>query len=190
MHASKTKLMNFFPYLQEFSNHVKRKNGNELANLLTYQHQQHSKSDRLLDAYVSSDASKDIDKHINSPWNDMCIYHLNICDYLRECAFVAAFKEHCNLVQVFTKWLGSLKNENWMLPVVNVLIRDLRQLAIAADLEATLSQDDKQVQKPHVYLENAAELMMGLFRVTATGKSIFYLLSVMTHRKPTLTVRV
>ena len=171
MHASRTKVINFFSYVQEFGGYVKRKNGKELANLLTHQHQEHSKSDRLLDAYVSDAYSKEtIDKQISSPWNDMCILHLNVCDYLRECAFIAAFKEHGNLVQLFTKWIGSIKNENWMLPVLNVLIRDLRQLANAADLETTISKDEKHVQKPHVHLENAAELMMGLFRVTATGE--------------------
>lgn len=162
--------MNFFSYLQEFGSYVKRRNGDGLANLLTYQHREHAQSDRLINSYVSSEVhSKDsIDKQLTSPMNDMCILHLNTCDYLRECDFIAAFKEHGNLVQLFTKWIGSTKNENWMLPVLNVLIRDLRQLAIAADLQTRISKD-QHVQKPHVYLENAAELMMGLFRVTATG---------------------
>lgn len=164
--------MNFFSYVQEFGAHVNRKNGDELANLLTYRHREHSQSDRLLNSYVSSEAysKEQIDKQINSPWNEMCIIHLDTCVYIRECAFIAAFKEHGNLVQFFTKAISSMTNANWMLPVLNVLIRDLRQLAIAADLETSIAKNDKHVQKPHVHLENAAELMMGLFRVTATSR--------------------
>ena len=149
-------------YVQEFNGHVNRKNGEELARLLTYQHREHSQS-----CY----SEKSIAKQIGSPWNDLCAFHLKTCEHLQQCAFVAAFKEHGNLVQCFTKTVSLMTNANWMLPVLNVLIRDLRQLAIAADLETSISKDDKHVHKPHTNLESAAELMMGLFRVTATSRS-------------------
>ena len=151
--------MDLFSYVQEFNGQLNRKNGEELARLLTYQHREHSQS------FYS--AKESIARQIVSPWDDMCIFHLKSCDHLRQCEFKAAFKEHANLVQLFTKTIGSA-NANWMLPVLNVLIRDLRQLAIAADLETSISSDDEHVQKPNVHLENAAELMMGLFRVTAS----------------------
>lgn len=154
--------MDLSSYVQEFNGQLNRKNGEELARLLTYQHREHSQS---------SYPKESINRQIVAPWNEMCVFHLKTCDHLRQCEFKSAFKEHSNLVQLFTKTIGSA-NANWMLPVLNVLIRDLRQLAIAADLETSISADDKHVQKPNVHLENSAELMMGLFRVTATSELI------------------
>lgn len=157
--------MNFNVYLNEFNNCINRKNGSELAILLTYQHREHSQSINLLNNF-SEDA---IAKQITLKWNDICIFHLNVCYLISQSKFIDAFKEHTNLVQFFTKTISSMQNENWMLPVLNVLIRDLRLLAIAADLENSITRNENHVQKPHAYLENAAELSMGLFRVTATG---------------------
>ena len=164
--------MDLQPYVQEFSTHVNRKNGDGLASLLAYRHQEHSQSDRLLNTYVSSKvhSKEQIDRQISSPWNEMAIYHLNVCVHIRQFAFISAYNEQANLVQCFSKAIKSMTNENWMLSVLNVLIRDLRQLAIAADLEASIRKNDKHVHKPHVHLEKAAELIMGLFRVIATSK--------------------
>lgn len=157
--------MDVFIYVQEFNSHLNGKNGDELARLLTYQHREHAQSGYPEPA---------IARQIISPWNEMCNFHLKTCNHLRQCEFIAAFKEHSNLVQLFTKTIGSA-TANWTLPVLNVVIRDLRQLAIAADLQTSISKDNKHVQKPHVHLESAAELMMNLFRVTATGaNSICY----------------
>lgn len=160
--------MNFHSYIQEFNNCLSYKNGNDLSLLLTYQDKEHSQSNRLLNSY----SEEIVAKNISIPWNDICIYHLNVCFQIGECNFIAAYKEQANLIQYFTKAIASMTNENWMCPVLNVLIRDLRLLAIAADLETSLSNSDtkKHVQKPHNYLETAADNIMSLFRITATGR--------------------
>ena len=160
--------MNFYNFIQEFNNCVLRKNGENLSLLLTYQHKDHSQSDRLLSQFNEDT----IAKQISLPWNDLCIFHLNVCNLINQSNFIAAYKEHGNLIQYFNKALNSMSNENWMLPVLNNLIRDLRLLAIAADLETSISKHDKHIQKPHVYLEHAAELLMGLFRIVVSGNLI------------------
>jgi len=162
--------MNFHIYIQEVNNCLNYKNGNDLALLLSYQDKDHSQSSRLLNAF----SEETIAKNINMPWNDICIYHLNVCYHISQLKFIAAYKEQANLIQYFTKAISSMNNENWMCPVLNVLIRDLRLLAIAADLEISLQTKNdfkKQLaQKPHIHnhLETAADNIMGLFRITAT----------------------
>lgn len=162
--------MNFSNYIQNFISCLDYKNGDDLSLLLTYQDKEHSQSERLLNAY----SEETIFTKVSPPWNDICIHHLNACYHINQFNFIAAYKEQANLIQLFSKSLPSMPNENWMCPVLNVLIRDLRLLAIAADLETSLSKNDgkKKVQKPHNYLESAAEFIMALFRITVTGELV------------------
>lgn len=161
--------MNFYIYLQEFQRCVQSKNGKDLSRLLTFQNREYSQSERVLNAF----SEDKIATNLPLPWNDICIYHLNTCFYLKESNFITAYKEHSNLVQFFNKSISSMQNENWMLPVLNNLIRDLRLLALAADLEASIQKNDKHVQKAHVYLTEAVDQIKGLFRVTAIGEERF-----------------
>lgn len=78
--------------------------------------------------------------------------------------FLDAYKEQAILVQVFTKILQSLKEENWALPIMYTSCLDLRLFATQAD--AQLSKKGKG--KPGETLEKAAELLMGCFRVCAS----------------------
>lgn len=65
-------------------------------------------------------------------------------------------------VQSLTKILQFQKEENWMLPVMNMMCLELRLLAVRAE-----NSKSNKSQKPGEVLEKSAECLMGCFRVCA-----------------------
>lgn len=161
-------------YVQYVSECLHDMDGVELAPLFTYQHPEHATNERIVGE--SQQNIKSQMKHIPSPWDEFVLLHLRSCGLLLRCQFLAAYKEQATLVQSFTKYLPTIKDENWMLPVLNVVIRDLRLLAVAADLELSLPKLSQahagQLIKPHQNLERSADLLMGLFRVCVTDTRV------------------
>jgi hypothetical protein len=163
----------FARYVQFISEYLQDLDGYDLAPLLSYQHAEHATSERVV--CESAAMMRAHLKHIPSPWDEFVLLHMRGCVLLLQNQFVGAYKEQASLVQSFTKYLQTIKDENWMLPVLNVIIRDLRLLAIAADLETSLPKvslrgdsTGSSLVKPHQHLERSADLLMGLFRICAT----------------------
>lgn len=158
-------------YLQEIRQLLVYKRGEDLAVLTTYQDNNHAKSMRI----IREPREDLIRSSIFKPWDDMILAHLRVCRLLFEEDYIEAFKEQMNCMQTLTKILQAIKDDNWPLPVLTVVIRDLRLLAIAADHEAEIrssakgsSGGSKSMKRPHDNLEKSADLMMAIFRVCAT----------------------
>ena len=75
---------------------------------------------------------------------------------------LATYTYQSSAVQSLTKILQLQKEENWMLPVMNLMCLELRLLAVRAEN----SKSNKSV-KPGEVLEKCAECLMGCFRVCA-----------------------
>lgn len=143
-------------YLRQFKEAIIYKNGNAVASLLSYQQT----------AQCAPDLREDLVRNIMfKPWDDMVISHLLLCRYVADGRFDEAFKEQANLMQGFTKMFQALKDDNWPLPVLFAVCRDLRQVAVAAD---SRPRPSARKNKPHESVEKAADLLMAVFRVCAT----------------------
>ena len=146
-------------YLRDFKDAIIYKNGSAVATLLSYQDSPHSTNQRLL-SEVREDAIRSI---VFRPWDDLVVAHLLLCRHIADGRLEEAFKEQVNVMQGFTKIFQALKDDNWPLPVLFVMCRDLRLLAVAADSKA-----QSRKTKPHENVEKAADLLMSVFRVCAT----------------------
>lgn len=89
---------------------------------------------------------------------------------LREKNFNEAYHSQLSLTQAFTKLFQNQKNDNWLIPVINVICLDLRQLTYNVNVDATASASRTGVVRPREALENTAEAIMGAFRVCAADK--------------------
>ncbi|RWS04363.1 PCI domain-containing protein 2-like protein [Dinothrombium tinctorium] len=156
--------MNVSYYLKKVNELVYNKDGDELSLCFTFQEYSHSRSERLM-----SEFSEDtVCEYVNAPWDEMVITHIKCCYLILNDDFVDAYKQQSQTMQIFTKILGAMKDENWCLPVLYVVARDLRLLSIAADKQLANETNKKAGFKPNENLERTAELLMGVFRVCAT----------------------
>jgi hypothetical protein len=146
-------------YLRDVKDAIVYKNGSTVANLLSFQNSDRCSNQRLL-SEVREDMIRSV---VYKPWDELVVAHLLVCRYLSEGQVTEAFKEQQNLMQAFTKVFQSLKDDNWPLPALFVVCRDLRQLAVAAD-----RKQQARKSKPHENVEKAADLLMAVFRVCAT----------------------
>ncbi|XP_027054966.1 PCI domain-containing protein 2-like [Pocillopora damicornis] len=94
----------------------------------------------------------------------MVAYHLRAIWAVANGDYVEARSSQAVVVQSFTRAFQSQKDENWALPLMNVVTLDLRLFAMQADKQ----QVRKGLGKPGEMLEKAAEVMMGCFRVCAS----------------------
>lgn len=146
-------------YLQQVDEALQQGRGRKAAELLSCKHA-HSASTRL----QVEDPELAVQRVMDAPWDEVVCQHLRCLYHMNNYEFVEAYKEQAVLVQVFTKILQSLKEENWALPIMYTACLDLRLFASQADVQ--LSKKGKG--KPGETLEKAAELLMGCFRVCAS----------------------
>lgn len=94
----------------------------------------------------------------------MTASHLRAVWAVANADYVEARAAQSVVVQCFTRAFQSQKDENWALPLMNVVTLDLRLFAMKADKQLV----EKGQGKPGDMLEKAAEVMMGCFRVCAS----------------------
>jgi len=102
---------------------------------------------------------------VESPLDEMVLYHLKCLVHVNEQRFVEAYGAQAQLVQAFTKVFQAQKEDNWALFIMYAISLDLRRFAVRADQQ--LSKKQGAQDKPGQTLEKAAECLMGLFRVCA-----------------------
>ncbi|XP_012281296.1 PCI domain-containing protein 2 isoform X2 [Orussus abietinus] len=100
-------------------------------------------------------------EHLPTPFDDLVLYHLKTIASLSNDNY-ATYTHQSMGVQCLTKILQLQKEENWMLPVMNIMCLELRLLAIRAENSRT-----NKNMKPGEVLEKCAECLMGCFRVCA-----------------------
>ncbi|XP_074597207.1 PCI domain-containing protein 2 [Brevipalpus obovatus] len=157
--------MNMEHYIDSVSYFIRKKSGNQLARQLTYQDTEHSKNEDIMNR-ISQEV---VSTHLANPWGPIVFGHIHCCFLIHNSNdFINAYQEHANCVGLLTKAIVSMKEENWMIPVVCTMARDLRLLALAADKQNAFKNAAKLQEGlylPHEYLEKAAEPLMSIFRV-------------------------
>lgn len=155
-------------YLTQVKDGIENQDGNALATLLTYQHSFHSQSRWVLNF-------RDDQIKLPKTWDELVISHLNLCIDLEKNDPIQAFQDQVYVLHNFQKVLHTVKEDNWPLPILSSICRDLRLLARAADEEAKRNRLNKAKGSAtrvscnkDEYLEKAAEALMGVFRVCAT----------------------
>lgn len=81
-----------------------------------------------------------------------------------------AYNNQLSLVQAFVKIFQNLKNDNWLIPVMNTVCLDLRMLTYNMNVDKSDTVSKTGVVRPREALENTAEAIMAAFRVCAADK--------------------
>ncbi|KAI0638471.1 hypothetical protein C8Q77DRAFT_1091300 [Trametes polyzona] len=93
---------------------------------------------------------------LESPWDEIAIQYVLVVNYCLRKRAVDAFKEECTLVFLFLRFFGS--NSGWTLPALFSILRDLRDLASDADLEAASNGQDSTAN-----MEEASRILSKAF---------------------------
>ncbi|CAH3119191.1 unnamed protein product [Pocillopora meandrina] len=149
--------MSLEKYLDQVKKGLVSKSGDILAELFSFRHP-HIASPRL----QLPDAQLQCERWFEPPYDEMVAYHLRAIWAVANGDYVEARSSQA--VVSFTRAFQSQKDENWALPLMNVVTLDLRLFAMQADKQ----QVRKGQGKPGEMLEKAAEVMMGCFRVCAS----------------------
>ncbi|XP_058809848.1 PCI domain-containing protein 2 isoform X2 [Phymastichus coffea] len=96
------------------------------------------------------------------PFDDLVLCHLKTLSSLNKDDISITYTCQNSSVQMLIKILQNQKDENWMLPVMNLMCLELRLLAIRAE-QAKKSKN----LKPGETLEKCAECLMSCFRICA-----------------------
>lgn len=99
-------------------------------------------------------------EHLSAPFDDLVLYHLKAISAMNRDDAIAMYNYQSSAVQSLTKILQLQKEENWMLPVMNVMCLELRLVAVCAEKA-------NRTAKPGEVLEKCADCLMGCFRVCA-----------------------
>ncbi|XP_075214175.1 PCI domain-containing protein 2 isoform X2 [Lycorma delicatula] len=107
--------------------------------------------------------------YLDPPVDEIIAAHIRCIWAVGEKKFNQAYTCQTLVVQVLIKCFQSLKDDNWLLPVMNTVCLDLRLLAIKAD---SVGSGRGGAGKPREALEKAAEVLMACFRIcTADNRS-------------------
>ncbi|KAK2465939.1 hypothetical protein APHAL10511_001580 [Amanita phalloides] len=97
-----------------------------------------------------------------SPWDEIAIQYVLVCTYVATRKQGEAFQEHSTLVSLFFKFF--IENRGWTLPALFSILRDLRDLAHDADLDARLNNQKSD------YMEEAARIISKAFSNCITDR--------------------
>ncbi|XP_014483917.1 PREDICTED: PCI domain-containing protein 2 [Dinoponera quadriceps] len=131
--------------------------GEALADLLSLRH-----GHVMIPQIGSEIAINKAIEHLSAPLDDLVLYHLKAVFAMNKNDPFALYNQQSSAVQCLAKILQMQKEENWMLPVMNVMCLELRLSAIGAEN----SKNNKNLKHGEV-LEKCAECLMACFRVCA-----------------------
>ncbi|XP_029186226.1 PCI domain-containing protein 2-like isoform X1 [Acropora muricata] len=151
--------MSLEQYLDQVERGLMSKDGDILVELFSFRHP-HIASLKL----QLPDAQLQCERWFDQPYGEMTASHLRAVWAVANADYVEARAAQSVVVQCFTRAFQSQKDENWALPLMNVVTLDLRLFAMKADKQLV----EKGQGKPGDMLEKAAEVMMGCFRVCAS----------------------
>ncbi|KAI0053718.1 hypothetical protein FA95DRAFT_1552221 [Auriscalpium vulgare] len=105
---------------------------------------------------------------IESPWDELAIQYVLVVTHVSKQRYSEAFKEHSQLVNLFLRFFTV--NSGWTLPALFEMLRDLRDLAFDADVQADPGQKSE-------CMESAARLISKAFSSCITDRTSPYQLS-------------
>jgi len=104
---------------------------------------------------------------MESPWDEIAIQYVLVVNHCAKKRATEAFKEHCTLVSLFLRYFSV--NSGWTLPALFSVLRDLRDLAFDADLEASTKG-----QEGTAAMEEAARIISKAFSSCVTDRQSPY----------------
>lgn len=144
-------------YISQLRRMWSNEDGDTLADLLSLRH-----SHINIPQICSEMAIHKATDNLNVPFDDLVVCHLRTLASVSKDDPLLTYNNQSLAVQSLTKILQLQKEENWMLPVMNMMCLELRLLAVRAE-NSKLNKS----QKPGEVLEKCAECLMGCFRVCA-----------------------
>eukprot|EP00088_Acartia_fossae_P047751 TRINITY_DN5185_c0_g1_i5.p1 TRINITY_DN5185_c0_g1~~TRINITY_DN5185_c0_g1_i5.p1 ORF type:complete len:409 (-),score=81.85 TRINITY_DN5185_c0_g1_i5:484-1683(-) len=145
-------------YLSKICNAWEDYDGKNLANLLSFE-DSHITSPKL----QIQEPESAVERMLEQPLDEVVAAHIRACWAWANSEFSEAFKCQEIVVSSFARLLSASKDDNWLLPVMQVVCLDLRNFAHKADIQ--LSKSAKHT--PGQMLEKASEGIMACFRVCA-----------------------
>jgi len=100
---------------------------------------------------------------IYPPMDDIVKAHLQVIAKYRAGAVVEMWQAQCGVVTAVARFMTDNKDQNWMLPLMNTAVLELRLQSVAADTRSTRAG----LTKPGELLEKTADALMSCFRVCA-----------------------
>jgi len=150
--------MSMNTYLSKVSKTYDNYDGDGLAVLLSFD-DSHIANSRL----QIQDPESQVERVLEQPLDEMVAAHIRACWAWANADFVEAFKCQEIVVSSFARLLSSCKDDNWLLPVMQVVCLDLRKFALKADKQISKGGKSNTGQT----LEKASEGIMACFRVCA-----------------------
>ncbi|KAH9999975.1 hypothetical protein BJV77DRAFT_975612 [Russula vinacea] len=106
---------------------------------------------------------------IEAPWDEIAIQYVLVITHVAKQRYADAFKEHTQLVNLFLRFFTN--NSGWTLPALFATLRDLRDLAFDADVQA------RDVSQKSDCMEEAARIMSKAFSNCVTDRTSSYQMS-------------
>ncbi|EMD40529.1 hypothetical protein CERSUDRAFT_111125 [Gelatoporia subvermispora B] len=104
---------------------------------------------------------------VESPWDEIAIQYVLVVNHCAKKRYAEAFKEHGALVSLFVRYFAT--NSGWTLPALFSIMRDLRDLAFDADLDAS-----SKGQEGTANMEEAARIISKAFSACVTDRQSPY----------------
>ncbi|CAL1700282.1 unnamed protein product [Somion occarium] len=158
--------MNFTQFLLEIADALRTENGPKLAGLLKPV-EEHGKSLVKEFRNPTKQSLSMYEGSMESPWDEIAIQYVLVVNHCAKRRAIEAFKEECQLVSLFFRYFT--QNSGWTLPALFSILRDLRDLAFDADLEAR-----HKGQGDTANMEEAARIISKAFSNCITDRSSPY----------------
>ncbi|KAI9447934.1 hypothetical protein H4582DRAFT_2107372 [Lactarius indigo] len=106
---------------------------------------------------------------IEGPWDEVAIQYVLVITHVAKKRYADAFKEHTQLVNLFLRFFTN--NSGWTLPALFAILRDLRDLAFDADVQA------RDLSPKSDCMEEAARIISKAFSSCVTDRTSTYQMS-------------
>lgn len=100
---------------------------------------------------------------LDPPFDQILFEHFQCSNANIANDYITAFNHQCNVIQIFARMFKTQKEDNWGLPMMSVIIKDLYSLAVKADLVAVANGEMAGSK-----IDACADMLMTVFRVCAS----------------------
>lgn len=158
--------LNFTSFLAHLSAALTNRNGLELAYLLSPR-EEHGKSILKEFRNPTPQSMLPYKGGMDAPWDEIAIQYVLVVNHIARNRPIEAFKEECTLVSLFSRYF--VTDTGWTLPALFSILRDLRDLACDADLQAV-----QNGQGGTAHMEETARIISRAFSNCVTDRSSPY----------------
>ncbi|KAM5534817.1 hypothetical protein V8D89_011533 [Ganoderma adspersum] len=146
----------FSIFLTQLAASLREEKGPELAYLLKPTSEHGKALVKDFRGNITRQSLSHYEGSLESPWDEIAIQYVLVVNHCGKKRATEAFKEECTLLSLFLRFFAT--NSGWTLPALFSILRDLRDLAFDADLEAVSNG-----QEGTASMEEAARIIMKAF---------------------------